>query len=57
MDAIYDYMQEAGEVNWSAPPVTNISTRDVDPLNVSMPGQRPSAAAAPAEQEPIGRRP
>jgi Zn-dependent protease with chaperone function len=57
MDVIYDYMQEAGEMNWSAPPVTNISTRDVDPVNVSMPGQRPSAAAAPAEQEPIGRRP
>lgn len=56
MDAIYDYMQEAGEMNWSAPRVTNISTRDVDPVNVAMPGQRP-AASAPAEQEPIGRRP
>jgi len=56
MEVIYDYMQEAGEMNWSAPPVTNISTRDVDPVNVSMPGQR-TAAPAPAEQQPIGRRP
>lgn len=58
MDVIYDYMQEAGEMNWSATLVTNISTRDVDPVNVAMSGQRPSAAApAPAEQQPIGRRP
>jgi hypothetical protein len=56
MDVIYDYMQEAGEMNWSVPKVTNISTRDVEPVNVSMPGQH-SAAPAPAEQQPIGRRP
>jgi Zn-dependent protease with chaperone function len=56
MDVIYDYMQEAGEMNWSVPKVTNISTRDVDPVNVSMPGQH-SAAPTPAEQQPIGRRP
>ncbi len=55
MDIIYDYMQEAGELTWSAPPVTNISTRDVEPVNVSMPGQPP--APAPAEPQPIGRRP
>jgi Zn-dependent protease with chaperone function len=54
MEVIYDYMQEAGEMTWSTPPVTNISTRDVDPVNVSMPGQR---SAAPAEQQTIGRRP
>ena len=58
MDVIYDYMQEAGEMTWSAPRVTNISTRDVEPVNVSMPGQRPApAAAAPAEPQPVGRRP
>jgi Zn-dependent protease with chaperone function len=56
MDVIYDYMQEAGEMNWSVPKVTNISTRDVEPVNVSMPGQH-SAAPTPAEQQPIGRRP
>lgn len=57
MDVIYDYMQEAGEMNWSAPLVTNVSTRDVDPVSVSMPGQRPAAAPSPAEQQPLGRRP
>jgi predicted Zn-dependent protease len=56
MDVIYDYMQEAGEMTWSAPLVTNISTRDVEPVNVSMPGQRPAAATS-AEPPPIGRRP
>jgi predicted Zn-dependent protease len=56
MDVIYDYMQEAGEMTWSAPRVTNISTRDVEPVNVSMPGQRPAAATS-AEPPPIGRRP
>ncbi|HEX7317087.1 MAG TPA: M48 family metallopeptidase [Pyrinomonadaceae bacterium] len=55
MDIIYDYMQEAGEVTWSAPPVTNISTRDVDPLRVSLPAQ--GAAPAPAGDQPVGRRP
>jgi predicted Zn-dependent protease len=57
MDVIYDYMQEAGEMNWSAPRVTNISTRDVEPVNVSMPGQRPAPSATPAEPQPVGRRP
>jgi Zn-dependent protease with chaperone function len=57
MDVIYDYMQEAGEMTWSAPRVTNISTRDVEPVNVSMPGQRPAPSATPAEPQPIGRRP
>ena len=55
MDVIYDYMQEAGELNWSAPRVTNISTQGVDPVHVSAPpGQR--AVGAPSEQ-PVGRRP
>jgi hypothetical protein len=55
MDVIYDYMQEAGEMNWSAAQVTNISTRGVEPVNVTMPGAAP--AAAPAEAQPVGRRP
>lgn len=56
MEVIYNYMQEAGEMTWSAPQVTNISTKDVDPVRVSMPGQG-SAAPAPAEPQPVGRRP
>ena len=55
MDVIYDYMQEAGEMTWSVPRVTNISTQGVDPVNVSMPGARSAAPAA--EPQPIGRRP
>lgn len=53
MDAIYDYMQEAGELNWSAAKVTNISTKDVDPVRVSMPTQ----GAPPADAQTVGRRP
>jgi predicted Zn-dependent protease len=56
MEVIYDYMQEAGEMTWSAPPVTNISTRDVDPVRVAMPGQGAATPAA-AEPQPVGRRP
>ena len=56
MEVIYDYMQEAGEMTWSAPQVTNISTKDVDPVRVAMPGQAGSAPA-PAEPQPVGRRP
>lgn len=55
MEVIYDYMQEAGELNWSAPRVVNISTKDIDPVAVSPGGARP--AAAPAEAQPVGRRP
>lgn len=50
MDVIYDYMQEAGELTWSAPPVMNISTKNIDPIGVaSGAAVRPAAAAAPAE--------
>jgi len=52
MEAIYDYMQEAGELSWSAPPVTNISTKNIEPIGVSTPpGARPSDPAS------TGRRP
>lgn len=35
MEVIYDYMQEAGELNWSAPLVVNISTKNIEPIGVS----------------------
>jgi Zn-dependent protease with chaperone function len=59
LEVIYDYMQEAGEMTWSAPLVTNISTRGVEPVNVAMPGQgsAPSPTPSPAEPQPVGRRP
>jgi hypothetical protein len=56
MDVIYDYMQEAGELVWSAPRVTNISTQGVDPVHVSAPpGAR--GIGAPSDAQPVGRRP
>ena len=48
MEVIYDYMQEANEMNWSVPPVMNISTKNIDPVNVSSSG----GAARPADQQP-----
>jgi hypothetical protein len=33
MDVIYDYLQEAGEMTWAAPPLLNVkSTPDVSTL-------------------------
>ncbi|MFL6209712.1 MAG: M48 family metalloprotease [Pyrinomonadaceae bacterium] len=45
MSVIYDYMQEAGELNWSAPPAMNVSTKNIEPVNVAGSG---GAASAPA---------
>jgi len=57
MEVIYDYMQEAGEMTWSAPPVVNISTKNIEPIGVSAPpGARPAAAPA-ADPADSGRRP
>ena len=52
IDHVYDYMQEAGEMTWSAPPVTNISTKNIEPIGVSTPpgARAPDPAAS-------GRRP
>lgn len=35
MDVIYDYMQEAGEMTWTATPALNVSTKDIEPIGVS----------------------
>jgi hypothetical protein len=53
MDVIYDYMQEAGEIGWSAPPVTNVSTKNIEPLGI-MQGNvpRPTAAVSNEAQTP-----
>ncbi len=51
MDVIYDYMQEAGELMWSAPPAMNISTKNIEPVTVSSTGGGNAPAA------PTGRRP
>lgn len=35
MDVIYDYMQEAGEMNWAASPAMNVSTKNIAPIVTS----------------------
>lgn len=35
MDVIYDYMQEAGEMNWAASPAMNVSTKNIAPINTA----------------------
>lgn len=59
MDIIYGYLQEVGELNWSAPPVSNISTRNIEPITAVQPVSPPATyAARPVEPapEPAGRR-
>jgi len=61
MAVIYDYMQEAGEVTWSAPPVINISTKNIDPIGVSggAASQRPNEVplnTTPPKLPPAGGR-
>ena len=36
MEVIYDYMQEAGEVSWTATPAMNVSTKGIDPIGAKM---------------------
>jgi hypothetical protein len=36
MDVIYDYMQEAGEMTWAAMPATNVSTKNIEPVTISV---------------------
>jgi hypothetical protein len=55
MDVIYDYLQEAGDLTWSAPPAVNISTKNIEPVNVA--GTSGGSTAAPAASAPATRRP
>jgi len=50
MDVIYDYMQEAGEMAWTATPAMNVSTRGIDPIGARM--DTGSRSVAPAEFQP-----
>jgi len=43
MEVIYDYMQEAGEVSWTATPAMNVSTKGIEPIGAKM-----EATARPA---------
>ncbi len=57
MDVIYDYMQEAGEMAWTATPAVNVSTKGIDPIGtrtdmVSRPTQAPAESQKPKPQPP-----
>lgn len=56
MEVIYDYMQEAGEVAWTATPAVNVSTKGIDPIGAKMEtASRP--APPPAETQTTGTQP
>ncbi|HJU55454.1 MAG TPA: M48 family metalloprotease [Pyrinomonadaceae bacterium] len=48
MDVIYDYMQEAGELTWTATPAINVSTKNIEPIGVSSVAAPRPAVTAPA---------
>ncbi|HSE16356.1 MAG TPA: M48 family metalloprotease [Pyrinomonadaceae bacterium] len=52
MDMIYDYMQDAGEMSWTATPAMNVSTKNIDPIGVTSPISRTVAAPA-SEPSPV----
>lgn len=60
MDVIYDYMQEAGEMGWTATPAMNVSTRGIEPIGTRTDSARATAPGdeqAPANQpQPAPRR-
>ncbi len=50
MDVIYDYMQDAGEMSWTATPAINVSTKNIEPIGVS---NNPGARAATVTPPPV----
>jgi predicted Zn-dependent protease len=52
MDVIYDYMQEAGEMAWTATPAVNVSTKGIDPIGTRTDVSR--SVAAPTESQQPG---
>lgn len=62
MDVIYAYLQEADDLKWAARPVTNISTKNLEPINIALdktlipaPASNPvsNPSAAGTEKSPI----
>lgn len=50
MEVIYDYMQEAGEMGWTAIPAMNVSTKGIEPIGARM--ETPSRpVAAPSDKQ------
>jgi Zn-dependent protease with chaperone function len=50
MEVIYDYMQEAGEMSWTATPAVNVSTRGIDPIGTRL--DTGSRSPAPTVNQP-----
>jgi len=48
MDLIYDYMQDAGELSWTAIPAMNVSTKNIEPIGVTTPAAAQRTVATPS---------
>ncbi|MCP9496399.1 MAG: M48 family metalloprotease [Pyrinomonadaceae bacterium MAG19_C2-C3] len=55
MDVIYDYLQEAGDLTWSAAPVSNVQTVQAIQANTAV--QRPIAVATSEPASPVTSKP
>lgn len=51
IDLIYDYMQDAGEMSWTATPAINVSTKNIDPIGVTASGQAASPNVVPVNNQ------
>jgi hypothetical protein len=51
MDVIYDYMQEAGELGWTATPAINVSTKNIDPIGTRSDSTSRSSSPPPPETQ------
>lgn len=51
IDLIYDYMQDVGEMSWTATPAMNVSTKNIDPIIVTS-GQATSPNVVPVNNQP-----
>lgn len=52
IDLIYDYMQDAGELSWTAIPAMNVATKNIDPIDVTALSQGTVTNAVPVTQQP-----
>ena len=52
IELIYDYMQDAGEMSWTAIPAMNVSTKNIDPIGVTASGQATSPNVVPVNNQP-----
>jgi predicted Zn-dependent protease len=52
IDLIYDYMQDAGEMSWTALPAMNVSTKNIDPIGVTASSQGTPAGVIPVNDQP-----